>query len=91
VLTSIIVIQAEKEKMEQLIGTNVKTHNHAYLGEVRNVSRLFVKPIYRHLRGIEANEPYVAYAVEIEGSDSPKGWTTLIARDEADILKRYAV
>ena len=77
--------------MKQLIGTKVKTHNAGFVGEVRSVSKLFVKPVYRFLQGIGVSEPYVDYAVEIEGSDSPKGWTTLIARDEADILKRYAV
>jgi hypothetical protein len=75
--------------MEQIIGTKVKTHNSAYVGEVHKVSKLFVKPVYRYLRGIEVNEPYVAYAVQID--EAPKGWSTLIARDEADLLKRYAV
>jgi hypothetical protein len=75
--------------MEQIIGTKVKTHDNLYVGEVKSVERLYVKPIYRHLRGIEANEPYVAYAVEID--ESPKGWSTLIGRNDEDILKRYAV
>jgi hypothetical protein len=75
--------------MENLIGIKVKTHDNAYLGEVQNVEKIYVKPIYRHLRGIEANEPYVAYAVEID--ESPKGWSTLIGRNDEDILNRYAV
>ena len=75
--------------MEQIIGTKVKTHDNLYVGEVKSVERLYVKPIYRHLRGIEANEPYVAYAVQID--EAPTGWSTLIGRNDEDILKRYAV
>ena len=75
--------------MKNLIGIKVKTHDNAYLGEVQNVEKIYVQPIYRHLRGIEANEPYVAYAVEI--NESPKGWSTLIGRNDEDILNRYAV
>lgn len=77
--------------MNELIGYTVKSHDHAYIGRVSQVSPIRVAPIYRHLRGIEANEPYVAYAVEIEGSDSPKGWTTLIARNAEEIHKRYVI
>lgn len=77
--------------MKQLIGTKIKTHNAGFVGEVQNVGKLFVKPIYRRLRGIDPSEAYVAYAVEIEGSDSPTGWTTLIARSDEEILTNYAV
>jgi hypothetical protein len=75
--------------MKQLIGTKVKTHDNGYVGEVQNVEKLYVKPVYRFLRGIGVNEPYVAYAVEID--EAPKGWSTLIGRNDEDILNRYAV
>jgi hypothetical protein len=77
--------------MNELIGYTIKSHDNGFVGKVTQVERTYVHPVYRHLRGIEANEPYVAYAVEIEGSDSPKGWTTLIARDAGEIHKRYVM
>ena len=75
--------------MEQIIGTKVKTHDNGYVGKVNSFERIYVNAVYRHLRGIEANEPYVAYAVQID--ETPTGWSTVIASDEADVLKRYAV
>lgn len=77
--------------MNELIGYTVKSHDHAYIGRVSQVSPIRVGKPYRKQFGIEENEPYVAYAVEIEGSDSPKGWTTLIARNAEEIHKRYVM
>jgi hypothetical protein len=77
--------------MKELIGYTVKSHDHAYVGKVTQVEPIYVGKPYRKQFGIEANEPYVAYAVEIEGSDSPKGWTTLIARNAGEIHKRYVM
>ena len=75
--------------MNELIGYTVKTHDNAYVGEVKQVEPSYVGEPYRKQFGIEANEPYVAYAVAID--ESPKGWSTLIARDAMEIHKRYVV
>ena len=75
--------------MKELIGYTIKTHDNAYVGQVKAVERTYVHPVYRKQFGIEANEPYVAYAVAID--ESPKGWSTLIARDGMEIHKRYVV
>ena len=75
--------------MNELIGYTVKTHDNAYVGEVKQVEPIYVGEPYRKQFGIEANEPYVAYAVAID--ESPKGWSTLIARNAMEIHKRYVV
>lgn len=77
--------------MNELIGYTIKSHDNGYVGKVTQVSGRYVQPVYRKQFGIQENEPYVAYAVEIEGSDSPKGWTTLIGRDNMEIHKRYVI
>jgi hypothetical protein len=77
--------------MKELIGYTIKSHDNKYVGKVTQVEPLRVAKQFRKQFGIEANEPYIAYAVEIEGSDSPTGWTTLIARDGMEIHKRYVV
>jgi hypothetical protein len=75
--------------MNELIGYTIKTHDNAYVGQVKQVETIYVHPVYRKQFGIEANEPYVAYAVQID--ESPKGWSTLIARDGFEIHKRYVM
>ena len=75
--------------MKELIGYTIKTHDNAYIGQVKAVEPIYVGEPYRKQFGIEANEPYVAYAVEID--ESPKGWSTLIARDAGEIHKRYVM
>ena len=75
--------------MNELIGYTIKSHDNAYVGEVKQVESIYVGKAYRKQFGIEANEPYVAYAVAID--ESPKGWTTLIGRDGMEIHKRYVV
>lgn len=75
--------------MKELIGYTVQTHDNKYVGQVKAVEPIYVGEPYRKQFGIEANEPYVAYAVEID--ESPKGWSTLIARDAMEIHKRYVV
>jgi len=75
--------------MKELIGYTIQSHDNKYVGEVKQVEPIYVGKEYRKQFGIEANEPYVAYAVAID--ESPKGWTTLIARDAMEIHKRYVV
>ena len=75
--------------MKELIGYTVQTHDNKYVGEVKQVGSIYVDEVYRKQFGIEANEPYVAYVVQID--ESPKGWSTLIARDGMEIHKRYVV
>ena len=75
--------------MNELIGLTIKTHDNAYVGKVKQVERTNVSPVYRKKFGIEANEPYVALAVQID--ESPRGWSTLIARDGFEIHKRYVL
>lgn len=75
--------------MKELIGYTIKTHDNAYVGKVKAVEPIQVGVKARKQFGIEAGEPYVALAVEIE--ESPKGWSTLIARDGFEIHKRYVV
>jgi hypothetical protein len=80
----------EKEnKMNELIGYTIKTHDNAYVGRVKQVEPIQVGAEARKQFGIEAGEPYVAYAVQID--ESPKGWSTLIARDGFEIHKRYVI
>ena len=75
--------------MNELIGYTIKTHDNAYVGQVKDVQAIYVQPVYRKQFGIEADEPYVAYAVQID--ESPKGWSTLIARDGMELHKRYVI
>ena len=75
--------------MNELIGYTIKTHDNAYVGRFNQVEPIQVGAYARKQFGIEANEPYVAYAVQID--ESPKGWSTLIARDGFEIHKRYVI
>ena len=75
--------------MNEFIGYTIKTHDNAYVGQVKAVEPIRVAPIFRKQFGIEANEPYVALAVQID--ESPKGWSTLIGRNAEEIHKRYVV
>ena len=75
--------------MKELIGYTIKSHDNKYVGKVTQVEPLRVAKQFRKQFGIEANEPYVAYAVAID--ESPKGWSTLIARDGMEIHKRYVI
>ena len=75
--------------MNELVGLTIKTHDNAYVGKVKAVEPIQVGAEARKQFGIEANEPYVALAVEID--ESPKGWSTLIARDGFEIHKRYVL
>lgn len=75
--------------MKELIGYTVQTHDNKYVGRVKSVEPIRVDKVFRKQFGIEANEPYVALAVEID--ESPKGWSTLIGRDAGEIHKRYVV
>ena len=75
--------------MKELIGYTIQTHDNKYVGKVNHVGSIYVDEVYRKQFGIEANEPYVAYVVQID--ESPKGWSTLIARDGMEIHKRYVV
>jgi hypothetical protein len=75
--------------MNEFIGYTIKTHDNAYVGQVKAVERTYVHPVYRKQFGIEANEPYVAYAVEID--ESPKGWSTIIGRNAEELHKRYVI
>lgn len=72
-----------------LIGQTIKTHDNGYVGKVTNVEAIAVGSVARSRQGIKANEPYVAYAVENEGS--PSFWTTLIARNDSEIATKYLV
>ena len=75
--------------MKELIGYTIQSHDNKYVGQVKTVEPIRVGKEFRKQFGIEANEPYVALAVEID--ESPKGWTTLIGRDAMEIHKRYVV
>lgn len=75
--------------MNELVGLTIKTHDNKYVGKVKQVERHYVSPKFRKQFGIEENEPYIALAVAID--ESPKGWSTLIARDGFEIHKRYVL
>lgn len=75
--------------MNELIGYTVQTHDNKYVGQVKSVKPIRVDKVFRKQFGIEANEPYIALAVEID--ESPKGWSTLIGRDAGEIHKRYVM
>ncbi len=75
--------------MNEFIGYTIKTHDNAYVGKVNEVERIYVNPVYRKQFGIEENEPYVAYAVQID--ESPKGWSTIIGRNAEELHKRYVI
>jgi len=75
--------------MNEFIGYTVKTHDNAYVGRVKQVERIQVGAYARKQFGIEANEPYVALAVQID--ESPKRWSTLIGRNAEEIHKRYVI
>ena len=51
--------------MNEFIGYTIKTHDNAYVGQVTQVERTYVHPIFRKQFEIEENEPYVALAVQL--------------------------
>jgi len=77
--------------MSEFIGYTIKTHDNKYVGKVTQVEPIPVAPKFRKQFGIEANEPYIAYATHIEGSDSPTEWTTMIGRNAEELHKRYVI
>jgi hypothetical protein len=75
--------------MNEFVGYTIKTHDNKYVGKVKTVERSYVSPKFRKQFGIEENEPYIAYAVEID--ESPKGWSTMIGRNAEELHKRYVI
>ena len=73
------------------IGTRIKTHDNGYFGKIVSLE---VSPLGQ--KALEKNGifdgVYVAYAAELdETSDSPKGYSTLVAKSEEALEARYAV
>lgn len=74
-----------------MLGKTIKTHGSGFVGKVVSQHRHFVGKEFRKQFGIEENEPYIAYATELEETDHPRLWTTLIGRNDEEIANRYTV
>jgi hypothetical protein len=75
--------------MNELIGYTIKSHDSQVIGKVKTVEPITVGKEARIKNGLVAGEPYVALAVQVDEKHS--GWTTLIAKDEMGIHKRYVI
>lgn len=79
----------EKDKME--IGTKIKTHDNGYFGKIVSLIETPLGQKALEKNGIFDGQ-YVAYAAELdETSDSPKGFSTLVAKSDEALQARYAV
>ena len=74
-----------------MLGKTIKTHGSGFVGKVVQQHGIYVGKQYRKQFGIEANEPYVAYATQLDDSEHPREWTTLIGRNDSEIETRYVV
>ena len=73
----------------------IQTHDNKYLGEIVSLTPVAIgsKALQKNgiFSGIKFGVDYVAYAVELEPTDSPRGYSTLIAKDEESLIARYLV
>jgi hypothetical protein len=77
--------------MEIEIGTKIVTHDNAYTGKI-----VSLEPIRIGAEAQKKNKvfgkPYVALVAELdETTDSPKGFSTLVAESVEALVARYAV
>ena len=70
--------------------SKIKTHDNRYLGEVVALTPIRLGAEAQKKNGV-FGKSYVAYAAELDNTDSPKGFTTLVAETDEAIVSRYAV
>lgn len=70
--------------------SKIKTHDNRYLGEVVKLDPIRLGVEAQKKNGV-FGKAYVAYAAELENTDSPKGFTTLVAETDEAIIERYAL
>jgi hypothetical protein len=73
------------------IGTKIKTHDNGYFGKIVSLEpiRLGYKA---QLKNKVFGKPYVALVAELdETTDSPKGFSTLVAETVEALEARYSV
>ena len=68
----------------------VKTHDNNYVGEIVKLDPIRLGAEAQKKNGVFGKE-YVAFAAELDNTDSPKGFTTLVADSLEGILSRYSV
>lgn len=68
----------------------IQTHDNKYFGEIVNLTPIRLGVEAQKKNGV-FGKPYVAYAAELDPTDSPKGFSTLVAENEEGILSRYLV
>ena len=77
------------------MNNKIKTHDNKYNGKIVAISPIHLGSVALAKNGITSGikwgTDYVAYAAELEETDSPKGFTTLVAKDNDAILARYVV
>lgn len=68
----------------------IKTHDNHYKGDVVKLFPIRLGVEAQKKNGVFGKE-YVAYAAELDNTDSPKGFTTLVAETLEGIVSRYSV
>ena len=68
----------------------VKTHDNNYIGEIVSLTPIRIGAEAQKKNGV-FGKAYVAYAAELDNTDSPKGFTTLVADSLEGILSRYSL
>lgn len=73
------------------IGTKIKTHDNGYFGKIVSLDPIAIG-VEAQLKNGVLGKPYVALVAELdETTDSPKGFTTLVATNLEALEARYAV
>lgn len=70
--------------------TKIKTHDNRYIGDVVTLTPIHLGAEAQMKNGV-FGKPYVAYAAELDNTDSPSGFSTLVAENDEALVTRYAV
>jgi hypothetical protein len=73
------------------IGTKIKTHDNGYFGKIVSLDPIRLG-VVAQIKNNVFGKSYIALAAELdETSDSPKGFTTIVAENVEALQARYAV
>jgi hypothetical protein len=70
--------------------TKITTHDNRYFGEVVNLTPIHLGAKAQKKNGV-FGKSYVAYAAELDNTNSPSGFSTLVAETEEALVSRYSV
>jgi hypothetical protein len=73
------------------IGTKIKTHDNGYFGKIVSLDPILLGTAAK-IKNNVFGKPYIALVAELdETTDSPKGFTTIVAESLEALEARYAV